>query len=843
MNDVDAKHLCSALMAADTEAEVISVLQDADLWNDLDAWRLYGDDENNYSIIGNQQARPDAALVEKFVNSIDHRLLNQCLIAGIDPEGAAAPSSIREAVGRFFDPKAPATLAGRVSNWSSERRTDIARGITLAATGNMPAKGMPSYTISDCGEGQTPDELPNTLLSLRKSNKLRIPFVQGKFNMGSTGVLKFCGRQGLQLILSRRNPKLLGATATAADLSWGFTVVRREEPAGGRRSSSYTYLAPIGTDKHPHLGAVLRFNADSMPIFPEGRNAYGKNSEWGTLIKVYEYASSGYGKSHILMKDGLMARIDLLLFDPALPIRFHECRKGYAGHAGSFETTLTGLSVRLDDNRSENLEDGFPSSCPINADGQAMTATIYAFKKGKAETYRKNEGIVFSINGQTHGHLTKDFFSRQKAGRLTYIADSILVTVDCSGISGRAREDLFMNSRDRLSNAPVRSAIEEQLEEMLKTHQGLRALKEKRRTEEIESKLAEEKPLEDILKSLLQHSPTLSNLFLKGLRAVNPFKTLKVTETETQKPFEGKKHPTFFKFKGKEYGKLLQRDCQINQRCRITFETDAANDYFSRSIDKGDFSLERVAGELRTPVSSYVGPNLQNGIATFTLSLPDNVQPGDELTFLATVSDPVLVDPFANAFTLKILAAEETGNGGGGKRHKPPIDRKGEERELPSGIALPNIALINEADWEKQEPPFNKFTALRVRITDENGGADAAGNESHDVYDFMINMDNIYLKSELKNSGDEVEMTRARWKYGLVLIGLALLHEEAQRKTTETEDADPATEEEDSACVEKRIESFTRAIGPILLPMISELGALDLDEASMVMSTSGGDVS
>lgn len=842
MGNDEIKELCLALMSADTEADVIQVSKSAGLWDDPKLWRLYGDDENNYSIMGNQQARPDAALVEKFINSIDHRLLNECLAAGIDPESGSAPTSIKEAVAEFFDSKAPATLAGQVSNWSAERRTEVARGITLAATGNMPSEGLPSYTISDRGEGQTPDKMPDTLLSLRKSNKLRIPFVQGKFNMGSTGVLKFCGRNGLQLILTRRNPKLLQASTIPSDAQWGFTVVRREEPTGGRRSSSYTFLAPVGADKKPHQAGVLRFSSEKMPIFPDGGNAYGKDSEWGTLIKVYEYAASGYGKSHILMKDGLMGRIDLLLFDPALPIRFHECRKGFKGHAGSFETTLTGLAVRLDDNKSENLEEGFPSSCPISADGQSMIATIYAFKKGKAESYRKNEGIIFTINGQTHGHLTKDFFSRQKAGRLNYIADSILVTVDCSSISGRAREDLFMNSRDRLSNAPIRSAIEEQLEEMLRQHHGLRALKDKRRNEEIQSKLSEEKPLEDILKSLLQHSPTLSNLFLKGLRAVNPFKTVKVTEEEEQKPFAGKKHPTFFKFKGKEYGKVLRRDCHINQRCRITFETDAANDYFSRTIDNGSFALFLLTSNARTPVSNYVGPNLQNGVASLTVNLPENCHVGDVLSFEATVSDPVLVDPFVNSFALDVLESEETKSGGDSpKKHEPPSKEKGVEREIPAGIALPNIVPIYEADWEKQS--FNKFTALRVRITDENGNGESDNGESHDVYDFMINMDNIYLKSELKGGGDEVEMIRARWKYGLVLIGLALLHEDAQNKKLHDANEESSSDEENGEGLEKRIEAFTKAVAPVLLPMISELGSLELDEAKLVMANTGGESS
>jgi hypothetical protein len=838
MNNEQVKNLCLSLMKADTENEVIELLSKAGFWNDSAVWRYYGDYENNFNTIGNQQSRPDAALVEKLVNSEDARLMNECLVRGVDPEGADAPLSVRDAVASFFDEstKTP-SLAGRIAHWSDAKRTDVARGITLTATGFPPREGKPCFTIADSGEGQVPSRMPDTLLSLNRSNKLRIPFVQGKFNMGGTGVLKFCGRHNLQLIVSRRNPLMLAVGApSTSDAHWSFTIVRREDPNDGRRSSVYTYLAPLGAQTATRRGEVLHFEADSMPLFPDGRNAYARYSKWGTLIKLYEYAAAGYSNTHILRKDGLLGRLDLLLAEPALPVRLHECRPAFKGHEGSFETTLTGLAVRLEDDKAENLEEGFPSSCPLSVEGELMIATIYTFKKGKAETYRRNEGIVFTVNGQTHGHLTKDFFNRKSAGRLNYIADSILVTVDCSNISGRAREDLFMNSRDRLSHNPIRYAIEEQLEEMLKQHQGLRSLKEKRRTEEIQSKLADEKPLEDILKSLLEHSPTLSALFLQGKRAVNPFKTRQVAEQE--KEFEGKKHPTYFKFRGKEYGRELRRDCHINQRCRIVFETDAANDYFSRTVDPGEFSLFLVAGLDRSSVSDYVGPNLQNGLATLTIQLPNNCKVGDLLAFHAAVNDPTKLDPFENRFSIGVKAEALPGGGGGGERHKPPTTEEGEERELPAGINLPNIILIKEGDWPSQAPPFDKYTALRIGISDSsNGEAENGNGDSHDVYDFKINMDNLFLNSELKVGGDEVEMIRARWKYGLVLIGLALLHEDNQNKKGRSEGGETGPDEENVESIETQVEKFTRAIAPVLLPMINSLGALELEQAMAAVSS------
>jgi hypothetical protein len=152
---------------------------------------------------------------------------------------------------------------------------------------------------------------------------------------------------------------------------------------------------------------------------------------------------------------------------------------------------------------------------------------------------------------------------------------------------------------------------------------------------------------------------------------------------------------------------------------------------------------------------------------------------------------------------------------------------------------MPNIILIHENDWGAQTPPFDKYTAMRIGISDlpANGDAENSG-ESHDVYDFKINMDNLFLKSELKSGGDEIEMIRARWKYGLVLIGLALLHDESQAKKVKTEsEQDGGQDEENGDSVEKRVERLTRAIAPVLLPMINSLGALELEEAMAAVSS------
>src|SRR5437867_2758997 len=134
MKSEPAKSLCLSLMQADSEEEVIRILRDASYWDNPDVWRYYGDNENNFSTIGNQQSRPDAALTEKIINSVDARLMSECLARGTNPESTSAPRSIREAVAAFFDAnQSNSSLAGRVANWSAGKRTEVARGITFAA--------------------------------------------------------------------------------------------------------------------------------------------------------------------------------------------------------------------------------------------------------------------------------------------------------------------------------------------------------------------------------------------------------------------------------------------------------------------------------------------------------------------------------------------------------------------------------------------------------------------------------------------------------------------------------------------------------------------------------------
>jgi len=786
MINQEIKKLCIDLAKSESEEEVVKILKKAGFWDDSSVWVDYDRNPNNFSTIGNQQSSPDAALVEKIINSVDAVLMRECQRRGIKPDSPRAPKNIQEALKEYF-----CIYDGKLSSIDANQRSKLAENILLVATGE---KSNPCYSIIDFGEGQTPQRMPDTFLSLNKKNKLNVQFVQGKFNMGGTGALQFCSRKhNLQLIISRRDPEIAKNENDETKDKWGFTIVRREDPREGMRSSSFRYLAPSGK--------VLMFDAESLPLLPgEYPKPYVDNLGWGTFIKLYEYQMPGLTT---IVKFNLYYRLSLLLPNIALPVKIFERRKGYHDPHKTYHIILSGLGVRLDEDKSENLEPNFPSSSEMKVIGQEMKVLVYAFKKGKRENYSRKEGIVFTVNGQSQGFISQTFFERKSIG-MSYLADSILVIVDCSKFERRIQEDLFMNSRDRLRDTPIRYEIESQLEDLIKNHQGLRALREQRRREEIEDKLKDSKPLAEILENIIEKSPSLSKFFLEGVRIRNPFN---LVEVKTKTEFKGRRFPTYFKL-SKGYPDDKPKIAPINRRFRVQFETDAENEYFNRDREPGQFSISFNNHEI-----TDFSLNLWNGLATLTVALPDNVKIDDVLHFKTETTDNSRAEPFYNEFFIKVTKPEKLSTGGSGKRRLPPGEEESEEtRKLPSGLSLPNIIELTKKDENWLRHFKEDEDALAVKDTGDGS------------YDFYINMDNVFLRTEIKgNTKIDPRLLEARFKYGMVLLGISLIEHFEKEAERENEI------QKNGLSIYDEVFSVSKAISPILLPMIASLGDLEFN--------------
>lgn len=786
---MDNKSLALALAACEKEKDVIFLLQTEGLWENQQRWRNFGDNENNWSTIGNQQSEADAALVEKIVNSVDALLMKECMVRNISPSSPEAPQSISEALEKFFG-----ITGGKLQNLTESERTSLAQNnIILAATGE---KDSPNFVIIDRGEGQTPQKMPETILSINKSNKLKVPFVQGKFNMGGTGVLSFCGKENFQLIISKRCPDICEDDQTH-DL-WGFTIVRRERPYSGtgRRSSRFTYL--VDSD-----GNILSFMSTSVPIIPTSKGNYDE-LEYGMYCKMYDYNLPGRMKSNINM--ALYYRLSMLLPNLAYPVYIDECRD-YRGH--TMHRTLSGLNVRLSDQLGKddsNIEEKVPVS--FNIDGQKVDATVYVFNaKTNSGTkldmlqYRGTEGVLLIQNGQTHGSYDKKFYNRNTVG-LGYLSEFLLTVVDCTAIDEATREELFMNSRDRTRSSNFASKLEANLEEFLKGNETLKRIQERRREEAISNRLDDEKPLEDVLSSVFKSSSVLSKLFILGEKLKNPVNLSPSAETEE---FVGKYNPTYFTLirSRKKSDIPYKRDAQINRKCRIRFKTDACNDFFTREKYSGTFFLQRDGGACEDYFL-----NLKDGTATLNFELPFDAKVGDKHSYLFRVVDTNIDNLFEEVFEVTVVANQEE-TGGNGHRTLPDGEGKGSGALAPAGISLPNVIEITHEDWDTYS--FDRDSALAVRTT------------TGDVYDFYVNMENIHLQSELKpiaKNEPKMKLIKARYKYSMVLIGMSIL---GYAKNHHSTDDEHSNEIEDP---EQMVSLVTKMVSPIILPMISVMGDL-----------------
>ena len=579
---------------------------------------------------------------------------------------------------------------------------------------------------------------------------------------------------------------------------------------------------------------MLSFSAPTFSIFPNDEGPYCREARYGTAIKMFEYNFIG-DRSNILRGTSLLSRLDLLLPEIALPARFYEYRKTKAGKlvdVGSRSTTVAGLLRRIVG--SDNVESGFPVRIPFQPDGEKLIANIFAFveagsskkgdggqnsvpsakKLGGLRRYRKSEGVVFVCNGQTQGNLPKDFF-RRDAVKMKLLADDLLVFVECDGLSNVTREDLSMPSRDRLANNEFKKELVSSLEKVIRECSELRELRNQRQQERMQEHLEDDKPLTEVLQSLIKASPNLTKLLNLGQRISAPFKTV-ATGSEKNVNYEGGFFPTFFKSKGVEYGQILKRPCHINSNMRLTFETDVCNDYFTRAADRGIFDLSWKGSDGTAHQTSPVGPNLKNGIATVTVDLPSSVRVDDEIEYLASIRDAV-GNTFYNHIEVTIQPSTDKHTGGSGQR-QPPADNEDLKRERPSMLKPPKIKRVYRSDWEIEG--FDEFSAMEVRPLG------LSENEVSELYEFKVNMNNAGLESEAKlkrMSNDATELLRKQFLYANVLIGLSMLLDDKRASKNEI-----LYDDELDKNIEDRIKETCRALAPFI-PALVSLGSGNLE--------------
>ncbi|MDE2695160.1 MAG: hypothetical protein OXH97_01420 [Chloroflexota bacterium] len=740
----EARNIIDSLLKAQTEQDVHRCLDGADLLDDS-CWQPYGGVPNNSGAFLNQQASARGALVEKVVNSIDATLMAKAYECGDLPDGPV-PQSMLEASERYFNIR-----AGRLAEITTGQRRMIAReNVQVVFSGHKKDQGRPTITVTDQGEGQSPSAFPHTFLSLSATNKMRIPFVQGKFNMGSTGAVPFCGSEHhYQLILSRRHP-----AAPGSHERWGFTVVRRRSPQADERASQFEYLAPGGQ--------IPEFSADALPIWMSSDGS-ASDLQHGTLVRLYEYDITERTAANFDFSRMLNRR----LYRPPLPIQVVETRK--FSRSGN-EEIVPGLATRLDEDTSSDVEAGFPAFEHIRIENVGwVRVSLVPFREDVNTDHwvTASESVIFTVNGQAHAFERRDFFRR--GGRTgvdyRYLFTNLLVEVDCSELDARTIEQLFMGSRDRMRDNEQRQAILHALAEHLRQHKGLRALNYERRAAAIQRSIESSTNTTEMFEKLIAASPAIAALLSGGLiPAPDP------TPAPVPDPFEGLRFPTYLKWA--RGGPVREKRCALGSHCVLDLETDAANDFLSRSAEPGILDVE--------PANWVVSENLWNGDLRIRLEPPAGSEPGQQFPIRVT-----LMSDGPPPEVPEVLSAE------GLLTVDPPTPPGPPEPPTPPKpkVAPPDIREVYRDGWSS-----HGFDERSVALVDKTEGTTTI---------VFVNMDNRgvanYLRSDVQRRDELAEM------YKLAVAPLAISLERA------VSDSSIAREEADTAL---------SAIGDVLLPSV-----------------------
>ena len=780
MNQNDSKKVLEELLLAITTEDVERILQRRSF--SADDWRPYGGREKNWDIVSNQQANAVGALTEIITNSIDAVLCRKAYEAGIrDLASDHAPQSMQEAVRQFYN-----VTEGKLSSLEASQLTDLAtKSIWVGVKRKKKGAHCPTITIVDFGEGQSYNDFPKTFLSLSETNKEGIGFVQGKFNMGSTGSIRFCTEADIM----RGHYKLIVSKKYNGE-NWGWTLIRVSQVQKGKKLPVVEYLMPNGE--------IPNFKGESISAF--GSVEVGKICQ-GSVVRLYEY---DIGPGARAVDFGLYHALTLNLLECALPIRTFDfdakpsSGRGRLRAKGIAERTFSGMAVMLNTDFMDpsDQDPEIPEQKPDSRTTEFVHLVADLFDKelgsirilatGVSELPDFMKGsrkrVFYTINGQTHATENASFLNRTSV-KLGDLQNHLIVNVQCENMDKTALTAIFMGNREQKVNTRLSRELDELLQRQLRGDSKLReyqAIIRRRRAAQI---VEDDKETRKLLSDLIVQDPAIRELLGLGSLAIDKGKS----PGGKRKWTDGKRFPTFLDpLNVAKRNGGYKKNVPIGGYRQIKCATDAANDYLSRTNSPGWIYPAMPRGGARRKGSLY------NGTATFTFWAPDSAKVGDEFPLEIGFHDH---GPRGTPlyFPLTLVITEE----------EMPNKKEGGKKTDTKEVRKPNLAdptqWVEKVGWEE------------FQFNEKSGAAVLEGEDGMKVY---INRDHERLEELRMRESDQavLQLNEARFKVCLGFLTLAVYRHHRQK---------------DEELADEKARSASDAMAPYIVPLITALGGAE----------------
>lgn len=755
------------LLRAESEGEVNDIIASDPRMSDAKNWHPLDNRESNFNVVTNQASTGSKALTELCTNMVDAYLLKQAYVKELPLNGPGAPQSVLEGVRKLA--KITGMQRGRLFEVDDDRhlREFAEKNLIIGVNGGTQRSKPVCFTFVDTGEGQHGRDFTTTFLSLSSGHKSSIPFVQGKYNMGSSGVLSYCGDQWFKLIISRRYTE---------DGPWAWTLIRRR-PATGAPIAEY--FAP--RKRIPGFRVSRLF-----PLFLGKRQTDEFVSiTSGSVVKLFNYFLEESPSFRNIRES-----LDRNLTSAVLPFRLMDYRykpdpsRGGRRGKGVDERTFCGLEHHLmkrgntldDSEASDDYEPGREvhlQSIDHPELGRISISAIVLEEK-PPDWLRKNRDparVFHSVNGQVQFKQTRGYLA--STCKLPGLMDKIVIIVDSSDLTETAHNDVWKGDRENIRNNRTGQTYMDEVTLAIRASASLKELQERLARRDIDEKVAA--TTRNILQELVNQNPSIAQLLPDGLLV-----SVKSGPPEPE-PYEGKYDPTKLE--------LLVRNLRengvevsVSRPRRVLFETDVVNDFLSRASNRGRLDFEPTAGDLARARSGFVfRSNLHNGKLAVTITAREGfVAVGDRYEFKAQLSSDSMPFPVSAPFMIKCVDALPT---------RPPGPRPiGEtQSNAPQTKWLTKDGRLVQGDhtvaWD--DIPLSDFSEHDGGYSEMLSAGD--DNQASPIRCY-INYDNVHLQTKLIGQRDDMSRKVAvdRYRWAMLLIMMAF--EDALKRNTNASD-------------------------------------------------------
>ena len=776
MKDEQSHKIALALLKAVSAEDVNEVINSEPLFGVPGNWTPYGGSSKNWDRVGSQTSEAVGALGELIINSIDAILVKHAKNNNIDERSEQAPQSMVDAVKMFYSESYPDMKEGKISTLKASDRAKLATESVLIGIKRVrKSHKYPSYTIVDFGEGQNSGDFPDTFLSLGEKNKEGIPFVQGRFNMGSTGSITFCTQGDIRnkhykLIMSRRSLK-------NSDGNWGWTLIRIREAKPGENLPVVEYFAPNGD--------IPKFSCNKVEAF--GHSDIGIIKDGGTIVKLYEY---DIGPSARNVDFGLYYALTTNLLECALPIRIYDFDaekrrdKSNLRAEGIADRTFYGMPlIGFADNEKDDDYD--LSTFLVSTWNHDFLGKIEILATGvkKLPDHMKEKNyphrIFYTVNGQTQAKERASFF---RTCNLDDLRAHLIVQVDCTAMNNTAKSSIFKPDRERISGNNISRELRDHVKNALKENSELEGYVQQIRNRRATDLIEENEEGKELWESLIKSDPEIGKLFgMGGDFGSSPSEN----RGRGANKFIGEEFPTFLNITHPN-GDL---NVPINTYRYIVCDTDADNRYLGRHKDKGTFWWD---GDTKKIIYNT---SLNNGTLRIRVNPSSETKIGDSVcvSFGFSDSNPNRSQPLKASVTVRFCEAEQ-------KQSRKSGSASGTGPGTTQAFSRPKIDFVGKDEWDTYG-------------FDDESGAVCRYEGKNKKYHIYVNADNKYLQRELKNEREESKRTLIRewFKLGVAILTLSMYKK-----------FDDKTEDDDSW--EENIKQASSAVSAHVVTLIRRLG-------------------